>query len=64
MKRQGRQRFKFVGETISELKKVTWPTRQEATHLTVIVIIVCIAVAIVLGLLDQGFSSLMKFVLR
>jgi preprotein translocase subunit SecE len=60
---QGRQRLKFVGETISELKKVVWPTRQEATYLTSIVIVVTIAVALVLYVIDLGFSKLMNVIL-
>jgi len=60
---QGRQRFKFVGETISELRKVVWPTRQEATYLTTIVIVVTVAVAITLWVIDFGFSELMNAII-
>ncbi len=51
-------RFKYVGEIISELKKVVWLTRREATYLTVLVIIVSIAAGIILGLVDYGFAGL------
>jgi preprotein translocase subunit SecE len=51
-------RFRYVGEIISELKKVVWLTRREAAYLTVLVLVVTIAVAIVLGLVDLGFSAL------
>ena len=60
---QGKQRFKFFGETIAELKKVVWPTRQEATYLTTIVLVVTIIVAIALWLVDLGFSELMNIIL-
>lgn len=60
---QGKQRFSFVGETISELRKVVWPTRQEATYLTTIVIVVTVAVAITLWLIDVGFSEVMNVIL-
>jgi preprotein translocase subunit SecE len=62
-KGQGKQRFKFVGETVAELKKVVWPTRQEATYLTTIVIVVTVAVAITLWVIDLGFSELMNVIL-
>jgi preprotein translocase subunit SecE len=62
-KGQGKQRFKFVGETIAELRKVVWPTRQEATYLTTIVIVVTVAVAITLWVVDLGFSELMNVIL-
>ena len=60
---QGKQRFSFIGETISELRKVVWPTRQEATYLTTIVIVVTVAVAITLWVIDVGFSELMNVIL-
>ena len=60
---QGKQRFKFVGDTIAELRKVAWPTRQEATYLTTIVRIVTIIMAIILWLFDLGFAELMNIIL-
>ncbi len=51
-------RFRFVGETISELKKVVWLTRREATYLTFLVLLVAAAAGILLGALDYGFTSL------
>ncbi len=49
---------RFIGEIIAELKKVTWLSRREATYLTALVLIVAVAVGIVLGALDYGFSFL------
>jgi len=60
---QGKQRFKFIGETVSELRKVVWPTRQEATYLTTIVIVVTVAVAITLWVIDFGFSELIDAII-
>ena len=62
-KGQGKQRGKFIGETISELRKVVWPTRQEAIYLTTIVIVVTVAVAIALWVIDLGFSEVMNIIL-
>jgi preprotein translocase subunit SecE len=62
-KGQGNRRTKFVSDIIAELKKVVWPTRQEATYLTTIVIIVTIVVAIALWVIDMGFSELMNLIL-
>jgi preprotein translocase subunit SecE len=47
---------KYVLETIGELRKVQWPTREEALYLTRIVIIVVIIMSLTLGLLDFLFS--------
>ncbi len=47
---------KYVVETIGELRKVQWPTREEALYLTRIVIIVIVIMSLTLGLLDFLFS--------
>ena len=45
---------RFYRETMGELRKVSWPTREEALNLTMIVIVVLIAMAILLGAVDEG----------
>ncbi|MBN1565914.1 MAG: preprotein translocase subunit SecE [Anaerolineae bacterium] len=40
----------------SEMKKVTWPSREETTHLTTVVLAVTVAFAIGLGLLSGFFG--------
>ena len=49
---------RFWRETIGELRKVTWPTWQEAWSLTRIVLIVLFAMSALLGFLDAVFSFL------
>ena len=56
-KRSG-SRFRFISETIAELKKVVWLTKREAAYLTVLVLIVAIAVGLILGAIDYGFTGL------
>ena len=51
-------RFRFIGEIISELKKVVWLSRREAAYLTFLVLVVAIVAGIILGLLDFGFTNL------
>ena len=55
--------FQFFGEVISELKKVTWPTREETTRLTIVVIAVAVTIGIALGLLDLLFTGLLDLLL-
>ena len=43
---------RYFRETAAELRKVTWPTRQEARELTTVVIVVVVVTAIALGLLS------------
>jgi preprotein translocase subunit SecE len=45
-------------ETVGELRKVSWPTMQEAKRLTFIVLLVLVAMSALLGLLDLIFSEL------
>ena len=50
-------------ETVGELRKVSWPTPQEAWQLTKVVLIVMAAMSAVLGLLDFIFSRLIGLVM-
>ncbi len=43
---------RYFSETTGELRKVSWPTRQEATQLTLIVLAVMVAMGLFLGLVD------------
>ena len=56
--KQRKPRFRFIGETISELKKVVWLTRREATHLTLLVLVAALIAGIILGGVDYGFTNL------
>jgi preprotein translocase SecE subunit len=56
-------RFRFIADTIAEMKKVTWLTRRETAYLTGLVLIVAISAGVVLGLIDLGFSSLVNTLL-
>ena len=48
---------RYFKETRAELRKVTWPTREETKTLTTIIVIVTVAMAIFLGLLDYLFQT-------
>ena len=49
---------RFYTETRGELRKVTWPTRDEATNLTIITLIVVGVMSFFLGSLDYLFNKL------
>jgi preprotein translocase subunit SecE len=48
---------RYVTETVGELRKVTWPTRKEASNLTVIVIVVIVIMGMFLGVLDFIYTK-------
>ena len=54
---------KYFQEVITELKKVTWPTKQQTIDKTLIVIGVSVAVAIYLGGLDYLFQRIMELLI-
>ena len=47
---------RYFKETVGELRKVSWPTRKEATNLTVVVLVVTFVMSMYLGLLDLIFT--------
>ena len=57
-KRNSPRPVRYVGEIISELKKVVWLSRREAAYLTLLVLIVSATAGIVLGAIDYGFTNL------
>ena len=55
-------KFGRIGEITSELRKVRWPTRSEATRLTLLVLAIAGIIGIILGIIDMGFSRLFEFI--
>ena len=55
-----RSRFRFIGETIADLRKVVWLSRREVAYLSMLVLIVSIAAGLVLGAVDYGFTGLVE----
>jgi preprotein translocase subunit SecE len=52
---------RYYRETSGELRKVTWPSREEAYNMTILVLIVLIAMAILLGIFVDSIAH--RFVL-
>ena len=48
--------IRYLRETRTELRKVSWPTREEAWSLTQVVLAVTVSMALLLGLLDYLFA--------
>ena len=53
---------RFLAESYIELRKVTWPTRNEAWNLTLLVIAMSALVAIILGIADIGLTHLLTWI--
>lgn len=52
--------FEYFRQVRSELRHVSWPSRQQTTMYTIVVIAVSIATAVYLGLLDYVFEIIIK----
>lgn len=50
----------FFSNVLGELKKVTWPTKNETVNYVIAVIVASVFVAAILGLLDLLFFHLLE----
>ena len=62
-KKQPNAIVRTVRETVAELRKVSWPTRPEATQLTIVVLVVLVVMSTFLGATDLLFARLIGWVL-
>lgn len=53
----------FLSDSVTELKKVTSPTKQETIQATVVTLVIVVFVALCLCVLDLIFNNLMGAVL-
>lgn len=56
--------IQFIKEAKSELAKVVWPSRKETARITIVVIVLSLAVAVLLGLSDFGLNKLFDFIVN
>jgi preprotein translocase subunit SecE len=54
----------FLGEVKAELKKCTWPTRQELFGSTMVVVISFLILAVFVGLSDMVLTGALGVLLR
>ena len=55
---------RFVDESRSELKKVSWPTPEQTRNLTVLVFVVSLAVGLYITVLDTVFQGAVGLLAR
>lgn len=54
----------FLTDTKNELKKVTWPTKEELKEATRVVIVASFLLTIFIGAVDQVLSRIVKLIFR
>lgn len=52
------QKMGLIKSFKTEVKKITWPTKKELRDYVIVVLIVCIAISIFVGLIDAGLHQL------
>ncbi len=53
---------RYLKEVRAEMRKVTWPSRAEATRLSTIVVVVLLVASAFMALVDYAFSWLMRII--
>jgi len=51
----------FLKESYSELKKVSWPNRQQVRNLTVLVFVISFVVGLYITIADTFFDYVVRF---
>jgi preprotein translocase subunit SecE len=52
---------RYIEESVAELRKVTWPTREQVRNLTVLVFVVSAAVGVYIAFFDALWTRLLIF---
>jgi preprotein translocase subunit SecE len=55
---------RFIDESWSELKKVSWPNRLQVRNLTILVFVVSFVVGVYITVADTGFDQVIKFLAK
>ena len=56
--------IKFFKETKAELKKVSWPTKEQLFNNTLIIVVFIAIATIILSILDVGFTWLFSLITK
>ena len=52
---------RFLKETKAELKKVTWPSKEQLLHNTGVILVFIVIFTVILSVLDFGFQELFSW---
>jgi len=54
----------YIRNSFEELKKVTWPTKNQAINTTIFTIIFTLLATVLITFVDSGFNTLFKIMLE
>jgi preprotein translocase subunit SecE len=52
--------IRFFEDVVKEMKKVTWPTKDELKESTTVVLVVCLIIALFTYVVDMSVTQLFK----
>lgn len=61
---KGRNAWTLIKEARGEIRRVVWPTWEETSQTTMIVLVLVLIFALILWMLDSGLSWLVSLILR
>jgi preprotein translocase subunit SecE len=50
----------FTNEIVAEMKKVSWPTREQLKESTVVVIVMTLLITAIVWVIDTGLTEVLK----
>jgi len=53
---------KFLKEVVAELRKVTWPTKDELIGSTIVTVVVSVIVSIFIGIVDRVLTFIVQII--
>jgi preprotein translocase subunit SecE len=54
----------YIKNVYYEMRKVTWPTRNEVTNSTIVVVVISMIIAVIIFALDTIFTTLLGFIIQ
>lgn len=52
----------FFIDVNKEMRKVSWPTRDQLRESTIVVVVTCLIITAVVFVIDQGMTAVMNFI--
>jgi preprotein translocase subunit SecE len=52
----------FFTDVNKEMKKVSWPTREQLQESTIVVVVTCLVIAGIVFVIDQGMTQVMSLI--
>jgi preprotein translocase subunit SecE len=55
---------KFVEEVQVEMRRVTWPDREQLRSATLVILVFALILAAIIGLMDSVFAAIVRLIVR